>query len=95
VVTGPAEPGLDRIHERQPLVLDPPEWSTWLDPATGAADVLGLLEPRAPGRFEARPVSRAVSSIRSNGPQLLDPVPAQDLVGVVDPATGEVLGADG
>jgi len=44
VVTGPAEPGLDRIHDRQPVVLEPEEWATWLDPATGAADVLGLLE---------------------------------------------------
>ena len=32
VVTGPAEPGLDRIHDRQPLVLEPEEWATWLDP---------------------------------------------------------------
>ncbi len=95
VVTGPAEPGLVRIHDRQPLVLEPEEWATWLDPATGAADVLDLLEPRAPGRFTAYPVSRAVSSNRSNGPQLLDPVPADELVGVVDPVTGEVLGGDG
>ena len=32
VITGPAEPGLDRIHDRQPLVLEPEEWATWLDP---------------------------------------------------------------
>jgi putative SOS response-associated peptidase YedK len=95
VVTGPAEPGLDRIHDRQPLVLEPEEWATWLDPATGAADVLGLLEPRAPGRFTAYPVSRAVSSNRSNGPQLLEPLPAEELVGVVDPVSGEVIGGAG
>jgi len=92
VVTGPAEPGLDRIHHRQPLVLEREEWAAWLDPATGAADVLGLLEPRAPGRFTAHPVSREVSSNRSNGSHLLDPVPSDDLVGVVDPMTGAVLG---
>jgi putative SOS response-associated peptidase YedK len=95
VVTGPAEPGLDRIHDRQPLVLEQEEWSTWLDPAVAAADVLGLLEPRAPGRFTAYPVSREVSSNRSNGPHLLDPLPAAELVGVVDPMTGEVLGGHG
>ena len=95
MVTGPAEPGLDRIHDRQPLVLEPEEWATWLDPGTGAADVLGLLEPRAPGRFTAYPVSRAVSSNRSNGPHLLDPVPPEELVGVVDPMTGEVIGGPG
>ena len=36
-----------------------------------------------------------MSSNRSNGPQLLDPLPAEELVGVVDPMTGEVLGGDG
>ncbi|GAA4411546.1 SOS response-associated peptidase [Fodinibacter luteus] len=92
VITGPAEPGLDRIHDRQPLVLEREEWAHWLDPATGAADVLGLLERRPPGRFTAYPVSTAVSSNRSNGPHLLDPAPVDDLVGVVDPVTGEVIG---
>ncbi len=92
VITGPAEPGLDRIHDRQPLVLERDEWDTWLDPTVGAADVLPLLEPHPAGRFTARPVSRAVSSNRSNGPQLLDPVPPEELVGVVDPVTGEVVG---
>jgi putative SOS response-associated peptidase YedK len=92
VITGPAEPGLDRIHDRQPLVLEPQEWQTWLDPGTGAADVLGLLEQRPPGRFTAYPVSSAVSSNRSNGAHLLDQLPPEELVGVVDPATGEVVG---
>ena len=95
VVTGPAEPGLDRIHDRQPLVLEADEWSTWRDPDTGAADELGLLEQRPPGRFTALPVSTAVSSTRSNGPHLLDPLPREELVGVVDPATGEVIGGGG
>lgn len=92
VITGPAEPGLDRIHDRQPLVLEADDWATWLDPGTGAPDVLGLLAPRPAGRFAAYPVSRAVSSNRSNGPHLLDPVPVDELVGVVDPVTGEIVG---
>ena len=94
VVTGTAEPGLDRIHDRQPVVLERDEWARWLDPATGADTVLDLLEPRAPGRFEAYPVSRAVSSSRANGPGLLEPLPDSELVGVVDPMTGEVVGGD-
>lgn len=92
VVTGPAEPGLDRIHDRQPVVVEREDWATWLDPAVGAADVLPILETHPPGRFVARPVSRAVSSNRANGPHLLDPVPPEELVGVVDPMTGEVIG---
>jgi putative SOS response-associated peptidase YedK len=95
IITGPAEPGLDRIHERQPLVLDPAEWARWLDPGVAAPDVLDLLEPRPAGRFTAYPVSRAVSSNRTNGPHLLDPCREEDLVGVVDPATGELIGPPG
>ena len=32
IITTEAEPGLDRIHDRQPLVLDPEQWADWLDP---------------------------------------------------------------
>lgn len=94
IITTEAEPGLDRIHDRQPLVLEPADWSTWLDPdVTDPGHVATLLEPRAPGRFTAYPVSRAVSSNRSNGPQLLDPLPESELHGVVDPMTGEIIGS--
>jgi putative SOS response-associated peptidase YedK len=92
VITGEAEPGLDRIHERQPLVLEREDWARWLDPGATADDVADLLEPHAAGRFTAYPVGRAVSSSRSNGPGLLEPAPAEELVGVLDPMTGEVIG---
>lgn len=94
IVTTEAEPGLDRIHDRMPVVLPRDRWDAWLDPTVKDAEqVQGLLAPVAPGRFEAHPVSRAVGSVTSTGPQLLAPVPASELEGVVDPVTGEVLGA--
>lgn len=93
VITTDADPGLDRIHDRQPLVLDRADWATWLDPTTtDEDDIADLLRFHSPGRFRAYPVSRAVSSNRSNGPQLIDPVPVDELVGVVDPSTGEIIG---
>ena len=92
VVTGPAEPGLDRIHDRQPVVVEPQDWARWLDPGAGPDDVAEVLAPRSPGRFTAHPVSRAVSSSRANGPQLLEPAAPEELVGVVDPMTGEIVG---
>ena len=93
VVTTAAEPGLDRIHDRQPLVLDRADWARWLDPTLTDPDaVADLLAYAAPGRFAAYPVSRAVSSIRGNGPELLLPAAAGDLVGVLAPTTGEVIG---
>lgn len=95
ILTTAAEPGLDRIHDRQPVALEPGAWGDWLDPAlTAPADVQHLLDrSQVPGRFQAWPVSTAVNSSRSNGPGLLEPLGRDQLVGAVDPTTGEVLGA--
>ncbi|HSP59544.1 MAG TPA: SOS response-associated peptidase [Ornithinimicrobium sp.] len=94
IITTAAEPGLDRIHDRQPVALDPEAWDGWLDPAiTGPDDVRELLAAsHVPGRFRAWPVSTAVNSSRSNGAGLLRPLAAEELDGVVDPSTGEVVG---
>ena len=93
VITTAAEPGLDVIHDRMPLVLPRDRWNGWLDPQLRTPDdVRALVEPPAPGRFAAVPVSTRVNSVRNDGPELLEPAPADQLVGVVDPATGELIG---
>ncbi|MDC5698790.1 SOS response-associated peptidase [Intrasporangium calvum] len=93
IITTAADPGMDRIHDREPLVLEREQWAPWLDPGLQDQDaVRELLEFSAPGRFEAYPVGRAVGATANNGPALLDPVPREELVGVVDPMTGEVIG---
>ncbi len=93
IVTTSAEPGLDRLHDRQPVVLDRDRWDAWLDPTMADPErVTGLLTPPGTARFTAWPVSRAVNTTGNNGPALLTPVPPEELVGVVDPETGEVVG---
>ncbi len=94
IITTRAEPGLDRIHDRQPLVLDRDDWEEWLDPETREeGSVRAILGLERPGRFDAYPVSSAVSATRNNGEQLLLPLPREELHGAVDPVTGEVVGA--
>lgn len=93
IITTAAEPGLDRVHDRQPVVLEQSAWQEWLDPDTTDPDaVRALLESPGPGRFEAYPISTAVNTTRNNGARLLERLPDTELVGVVNPATGEVLG---
>ena len=93
IVTTAAESGLDRIHDRQPLVLERADWDDWLDPAQNDLTVVkSHLEFSEPGRFDAYPVGTAVNSSRNNGEQLLLPLERSDLVGVVDPTTGEIIG---
>ena len=93
IITSVAEPGLDRIHDRQPLVLEREHWDDWLDPTqTDLSSVEAFLKFSQPGRFDAYPVGMAVNSSRNNGEQLLHPAVRSDLVGAVDPATGEIIG---
>jgi len=93
IITTAAEPGLDRIHDRQPLVLERQDWDDWLDPTlTDLSSVKAYLAFSEPGRFDAYPVGTSVNSSRNNGEQLLLPLVRSDLVGVVDPTTGEIIG---
>jgi hypothetical protein len=50
------------------------------------------MAPVPPGRFAAYPVGRQVGDVRNTGPQLVEPAALEELDGVVDPMTGEVLG---
>ncbi|HET9657306.1 MAG TPA: SOS response-associated peptidase [Kineosporiaceae bacterium] len=93
VITADAEPGLDVVHDRMPLVLPRDRWDDWLDPELRDPDaVRALLQPPVPGRFLATPVTQRVNSVTNNGPQLLEPAPLDSLRGVVDPQTGELIG---
>ena len=94
IVTTEAEPGLDVIHERMPFVMPRERWDQWLDPEVQDPDtVRALLQPPPPGRFTATAISTRVNNVRNNGPELLTPVGLDELRGVVDPATGELIGA--
>ena len=79
VLTTTAEDAVGHIHDRMPLLVEAERYGAWLDPTTADPDVLrGLLVPAAPGRLEAFPVSTAVNNVRNNGPELVDPLPAEE-----------------
>jgi putative SOS response-associated peptidase YedK len=81
VITARAEDSLGHIHDRMPLMLTPDKYDAWLDPRRSEREeLLGLLEPAAPGLLEAFPVSTLVSNVRNNGPELVEPIPAEDEV---------------
>ena len=75
ILTQPARPPVDAIHDRMPLVLEPGAWDPWLDP--GIEDVAALLVPRQP-ELEAFAVSAHVNDPRHDDPRCLRPEePAQ------------------
>jgi len=81
VITTEASDEVGRIHDRMPMTIGRADWETWLSPANGPQDVAGLLVPAAAAALDAYPVSTAVNSVRNNGPELIAPLPAEDVLG--------------
>lgn len=83
ILTTDALGPLRRVHDRMPLVVDPSVLADWLDPSV-------IRDPRAlvdgaggdlaqwAESVEIHPVSRAVSSVRNDGPELVRPVDPEE-----------------
>jgi putative SOS response-associated peptidase YedK len=72
IITG--EPGKvsGDIHDRQPVILQPDAWETWLDGTPQeAADVIASAPEAALAYY---PVPKAVGSPRNKGPELVQPI---------------------
>jgi putative SOS response-associated peptidase YedK len=57
-----------------PVILEPQDWSVWLDEAEGA--YAALLRAAPDGLLHVWPVDRRVGSPRNNGPELLERIVA-------------------
>jgi putative SOS response-associated peptidase YedK len=101
IITTSAPDELGLIHDRMPMIIDPPGWTDWLDPANGdVADLRSLLSPAAVTGLLTYPVSTEVNSVRNNGPRLIEPAgPAMTAplaaAGTGAPARASTLGTRG
>ena len=73
IVTVPAGPGMDTLHERAPLILSEADWAVWLGESPG--DPAGLMRPVSSDGLERWQVGKAVGSVRNNGPELAERLP--------------------
>lgn len=73
VLTCAAGEATRHLHPRSPVVLDEAEWDRWLDPEAAAAD---LMHPIADDRARVIEVDPAVGNVRSQGPELIEPISA-------------------
>ena len=97
VLTTTATDELGRIHDRMPLLVERERYAEWLDPAVDDPDRLrGLLVPAAPGRLTAYPVATTVNNVRNDGPELVDPLPAEGAAdGTAGAGSGGTFDDDG
>jgi len=78
IITTNATDEVGHIHDRMPMTVRPENWEAWLDPrVTKAENVRRLMAPPPPGSLDIYPVSTAVNNLRNNGPELIEPVPAE------------------
>lgn len=74
IVSTEAGPGMQGLHHREAVVLEPADWPLWLGEAGHGAAV--LMKASAPGVLQAHRVDPRVNSNRAEGPDLILPLPA-------------------
>jgi len=73
IVTAPGPPSVAHLHDRAPLIVRPEDFDRWLDPEEpDPADVLERVEQN----LRSHRVGLRVSNARNEGPDLIEPVPA-------------------
>jgi putative SOS response-associated peptidase YedK len=76
IVTTAANDLVAPLHDRMPVILDPPAWPLWLGEApAGAADLKTLLRPYPAAGMTMWPVSKRVGNVKNKDPALIEPVP--------------------
>ena len=61
------------IHDRMPVVLEPPSWAAWLDPGVPADLASPLLGTPSVGEWVARRVGPRVNSVRHDDESCIAP----------------------
>jgi putative SOS response-associated peptidase YedK len=78
IVTVDAAPNLRDLHDRMPAILDPGDWSAWLDPHLQRPADLHALLARADGATLAtRRVGRRVNKADEEGPECIEALSAE------------------
>ncbi len=64
ILTAAAQEPMKRLHDRQPIILDPTVYDAWLDPATPVPEAKELLAHDRDGELEFYRVGREVNATR-------------------------------
>ncbi|HYD01535.1 MAG TPA: SOS response-associated peptidase [Phycisphaerales bacterium] len=73
IITTSATPGLEHIHDRTPVVLEPEDVDAWLNPSAEPAELQQLLRHPAAGVIAEHVVGTAIGNVKNNGPELIQP----------------------
>jgi putative SOS response-associated peptidase YedK len=63
---------MEPVHNRMPVILEPRDYSRWLEAGNRAHPPVDLLRPFPAEKMRAWPVSDRIGNVRNNDPQLLE-----------------------
>jgi putative SOS response-associated peptidase YedK len=97
VLTTDANPDLEGIHHRMPVILDSTRFGSWLDPASETGLLKAMMVPARAGTLDRKAVSTRVNSPRFDDPQCLMPEPESPPEPEPEPKAvqGDLFGTDG
>jgi putative SOS response-associated peptidase YedK len=75
IIVTEANAQVRRVHDRMPVIIDPPDYEQWLDPEIQQADALNLLlRPYPADAMITYPVSKRVNSPANNDSHCIEAV---------------------
>jgi len=81
IVTTTPNAVMAELHDRMPVILQDELLERWLDPAFGdVGDLQALLRPCPDDVLYAYPVGKLVNNVRNDGPELVAPLPADEIL---------------
>ena len=84
IITTDAAPGIDRLHNRMPVMLRERDFARWLDVETPLGDPSEILHSRLPHAFVLAPLSPAINNSHHKDDALLAPVGEEERVEAVE-----------
>jgi putative SOS response-associated peptidase YedK len=74
MIVGEANPLVNDVHDRMPVMLMSEDYDRWLGPTTITEDLKAMLKPYDPAFMEAYAVSRAVNSVKNDTQECILPI---------------------
>jgi putative SOS response-associated peptidase YedK len=68
------------VHNRMPVILNPHDYSRWMEPGDSARPPVDLLRPYPAEKMRSWPVSARVGNVRNDDPELLIEAPPEKLL---------------
>ena len=69
---------IKEFHDRMPVIVDPKDYTRWLEPGDPQQPPIDLLRPYPAEKMRAWRIGPDIGNVRNNRPDLIDPIEPTD-----------------